>query len=350
MTGTAITGTGVVLPGIGDPAGLLRGAVAGAGPVCPAELIGKKGLRFKDRATQLGLCAADAALRDAGLLGPHGLRVPGGRVGVVVSSNLGNADTVCRAVETIARETTAALSAMDTPNASSNIIASETAIRFVLRGPNLSVCNGVTSGLDALRWARLTLRSGRADHMLVIGVEPDNEITRRLAGGPVVDGGAAVVVSRTDAEGSTDAVGGAAPRLLLGPVVRTAELRDAAARLTAAAPDGGGGLWLCPDPALVPSGAETAGLTDWGECSGALGLLQCAAAVGWADAGRTGPVHALLGGAGAEATATVFRPAVRPVLPAEAPAEAPDEAPATPPAGPLTRHAPHPALPVEEPA
>ncbi|MEU8824317.1 beta-ketoacyl synthase N-terminal-like domain-containing protein [Streptomyces sp. NPDC048636] len=308
MTGTAITGTGVLLPGVSDPAGLSRGAVAGAAPVRPADLIGKKGLRFADRATQLGLCAATAALTDAGLLGPDGplgpdgLRVPGDRVGVVVSSNLGNADTVCRAVETIARETTGGLSPMDTPNASSNIIASETAIRFGLRGPNLTVCNGITSGLDALRWAGLTLRSGRADHMVVIGVEPDNEVTRRLMGGPVVDGGAAVVVSRTDA------VGAAAPRLKLGPTVRTGKLPDAAARLTGAVTDGGDALWLCPDPALVPSGAATAELTGWGECSGALGLLQCAAAVGWADSGRTGPVYALLGGAGTEATGTVFLP------------------------------------------
>ncbi|QKV94283.1 3-oxoacyl-ACP synthase [Streptomyces sp. NA02950] len=316
MTGTAITGTGVVLPGVNDPAGLLRGPVAGAEPVRPADLIGRKGLRFSDRATQLGLCAAAAALTDAGLLGQDGPRLPGDRVGVVVSSNLGNADTVCRAVETIARETTGGLSPMDTPNASSNIIASETAIRFGLRGPNLTVCNGITSGLDALRWAGLTLRSGRADHMLVIGVEPDNEITRRLTGGPVVDGGAAVVVSRTDAVDRTDAVGVAAPRLLLGPSVRTGKLPDAAARLTGAVPDEGA-LWLCPDPALVPSGAATAGLSGWGECSGALGLLQCAAAVGWADSGRTGPVYALLGGAGTEATGTAFLPVEPPARPAD---------------------------------
>jgi monoamine oxidase len=38
---------------------------------------------------------------------------------------------------------------MDLPNASSNVVASSVAIRFGLRGPNLMLCNGATSGLDA---------------------------------------------------------------------------------------------------------------------------------------------------------------------------------------------------------
>ncbi|WNE97305.1 beta-ketoacyl synthase N-terminal-like domain-containing protein [Streptomyces luomodiensis] len=305
----AVTGVGVVLPGLNEPGGLRHGPVAGADPVDPAALIGKKGLRFKDRATQLGLCMAAAALTDAGLLGPRGLLVPGDRVGVVVSSNLGNADTVCRAVATIAEENTGALSPMDTPNASSNIIASEIAIRFGLRGPNLTVCNGVTSGLDALRWARLTLRSGRADHMVVAGVEPDNDVTRRLTGARMVDGGAAVVVSRTDAAGA------AAPRVLLGPSFRTEKLPDCVAALADAVPgparEAAAGLWLGPDPSAVPPGGETADLSGWGDCSGALGLLHCATAVAWADSGRTEPVYALLGGAGGEASGTVWIPVER---------------------------------------
>lgn len=254
----------------------------------PAALIGKKGLRYKDRATQLGLCMAVAALTDAGLLDGSGSTVPGDRVGVVVSTNLGNADTVCRAVETIAKEGTAGLSPMDTPNASSNITASETAIRFGLRGPNLTVCNGVTSGLDAVRWARLMLRSGRADHMLVLGVEPDNPVTRRLMDGPVVDGGAGLVLSRAGE--------GRAARALLGPPVRAAGLAACARRLADAAPGPAG--WLTEDPSLVPPGARHLDLSGWGHSSGALGVLQCAAAVGWADTGHTGPVYALLGGPG----------------------------------------------------
>ncbi|MDJ0382289.1 beta-ketoacyl synthase N-terminal-like domain-containing protein [Streptomyces sp. G-G2] len=284
----AVSGVAVALPGAADPRALLRPAVPGAAPVDAAALIGKKGLRFKDRATRLGLHLAYAALTDAGFLDGWEPTVPGERVGVVVSSNLGNADTVCRAVETIAKESTSALSPMDTPNASSNIIASETAIRFGLRGPNLTVCNGRTSGLDAVRWAALMLRSGRADHMVVTGVEPDNEVTRRLVDGPVADGGAALVLSRTPT---------ASAKALLGPLVRTSRPEDTVARLSGPVP--GAGLWLTPETGPDSGSALRLTLDGWGELSGALGVVQCAAAAGWFAQGHTEPVYALIGGAGA---------------------------------------------------
>ncbi|MEU1311701.1 beta-ketoacyl synthase N-terminal-like domain-containing protein [Streptomyces cinnamoneus] len=300
---TVVTGLSVALPGEDDPRTLLGPAPADPPPVDPTVLIGKKGLRFSDQATRTGLHLAFAALTDAGLLDGKEPVVPGERIGVVVSSNLGNADTVCRAVATIAEETTAGLSPMDIPNASSNIIASETAIRYKLRGPNLTVCNGSTSGLDAVRWADLLLRSRRADHVLVIGTEPDDPATRRLVGGPVVAGGAALVLAR-EGEGS------AAPRALLGRPVRAAGLAAAADRLAEAAP--GARLWLTPDPSLVPAGAEHRCLADRGESSGALGVLQCAAAVGWFAEGRPGPVYALAGGGPDGAAALALTAPVRP--------------------------------------
>ncbi|MFI6641760.1 beta-ketoacyl synthase N-terminal-like domain-containing protein [Streptomyces sp. NPDC050504] len=295
MSPVAVTGAAVALPGAAAPAALLTAPDPSAEPVDPASLIGKKGLRFKDRATRVGLHLAYAALHDAGLLDGTELKAEGARIGVVVSSNLGNADTVCKAVETIAKETTSGLSPMDTPNASSNIIASETAIRFGLGGPNLTVCNGATSGLDALRWAALLLRSHRADHVLVIGVEPDNEVTRRLVDGPVADGGAALVLSR---EGTGTA------RALLGPVLRTASPATTVDGLVAAAPDAG--LWLTAESAesaLLPQGADVRTLDGWGELSGARGVVQAAAATGWFDEGHRAPAYALIGGTGLALTA-----------------------------------------------
>lgn len=289
MKPVAMTGVSVALPGVDAPEGLLEPVAPDAAPVDPAVLIGKKGLRYKDRATRIGLHLAFAALTDAGLLDGARLRAPGDRIGVVVSSNLGNADTVCRAVETIAKETTSGLSPMDTPNASSNIIASETAIRFGLRGPNLTVCNGAGSGLDAVRWAGLLVRSGRVDHMVVVGVEPDNPVARRLVGGPVADGGAALVLSRSGEAGPAKA--------LLGAGIRNAPAGSAPAR--PAGTTAGAALWLTDEPEHVPPGQRSLSLTGWGELSGALGVVQCAAAVAWFAAGGDGPAHAVAGGAGA---------------------------------------------------
>ena len=63
-----VTGAGLVLPGNGGAADLLA-PPAGPdplAPVDPAALVGRKGLRYKDRATQLAYCAVALALRDAG--------------------------------------------------------------------------------------------------------------------------------------------------------------------------------------------------------------------------------------------------------------------------------------------
>ncbi|MEU5267237.1 beta-ketoacyl synthase N-terminal-like domain-containing protein [Streptomyces hygroscopicus] len=294
-----VSGVGVVLPRARSAPELMAPAAADAPPVEPKDLVGRKGLRYKDRATQLGYCAADAALRHAGLLDDGGgPRVPGRSVAVVASSNYGNLDTICRAIDTIAEHTAAAGSAMDLPNASSNVIASSVAIRFGLRGPNLMLCNGATSGLDAVHWAATLIRGGRVPRALVLGVEPDNASVRAFTGGArTIDGAAALVV---ESEESAAERGASAPAVL-GDYVRGAGLGRCLERLAAATGDRPA-LWQLPEQrtAAVPD-TLLAGVVrhDLGEVfglgSGALGVLQCAAAVGWFARGGAGPVYATAG-------------------------------------------------------
>ncbi|WP_405390010.1 3-oxoacyl-ACP synthase [Streptomyces sp. NBC_01102] len=287
-----VTGVGVALPGA-DSAAALAAARYPVGSVDPAAVLGKKGLRYKDRATQLGLVVGQRVLTDAGLL-PDGVPAfDGTRVAVLVSSNLGNVDTACRVARTIADEGTRGLSPMDTPNASSNIIASEIAIRFGLHGPNLMVCNGPGSGLDAMRWGTALLRSGRADQAVVVGVEPDNEIVRELVGGPVADGGAALVLERAEAALAR----GARVHAVIGGHTRGADVAagfeqlaaDEPAPLTAWFASGAAAKVL---PAELP-GHDLAAV--WGELSGALGVVQAAAAIGGFAAGAHGPVFLVAG-------------------------------------------------------
>jgi 3-oxoacyl-[acyl-carrier-protein] synthase II len=265
-------------------------------PVNPAGRLGKKGLKYKDRATQLGLCAASAGLVSAGLRDASGPLADGAGIGVVVSSNYGNVDTVCRVVATIAAETTRGTSPMDGPNASSNIIASEIAIRYKLAGPNLTVCNGAASGRDALHWAAGLLRADRADHVLVIGVEPDNDMVRTLVGaGRVVDGAVALVLERAGTARTRDAE----VRARVGGYVRAGGVEDCVGRLDSfGAPHG----WYPPETGSaalserVLAGVPRFALSDaWGVLSGAFGVAQCAAAVGRFDAGERGPIFALAG-------------------------------------------------------
>lgn len=177
-----ITGLGLEIPGLASDTGTLEQLMAPFDPVefDPAAKLGRKGLRYKDRATKLALCAVQAALKDAGL--PTTAEDPWSpeTIGVVVSSNLGNLDTVCRVVETIRAEGADGTSPLDGPNLSSNVIASSIAIRFRCQALNLMLCNGSTSGTDALLWGANAIRARRARRMLVVGVEPVNPVTTKL--------------------------------------------------------------------------------------------------------------------------------------------------------------------------
>ncbi|MFB7668821.1 beta-ketoacyl synthase N-terminal-like domain-containing protein [Kitasatospora sp. NPDC056138] len=282
--GILVTGVGLALPGASRPTDLLRSApTAGSPAVDPAAVLGRRGLRYKDRASQLALCAARDGLRAAGLLEDE-LTVPGGSVGVVVSSNLGNLDTVCGVADEIGELGVNGISPMGLPNASSNVIASSVAIRYGLRGPNLMVCNGATSGLDAVYWGAAMVAAGRADRILVIGVETSNRWVSGLSGRPedqLLDGAVALVLERAEAAGARGAVGTA----VLGRYTRAAGVDDCLDRLL----DGSGeapAAWFVPEGG-PPSGRLAADVPRsdlsevFGASSGALGVLQCAAATGW---------------------------------------------------------------------
>ncbi|MER6300598.1 beta-ketoacyl synthase N-terminal-like domain-containing protein [Kitasatospora sp. NPDC001539] len=308
-----VTGTGVVLPRAASAGELIEPGPADAPPVEPKDLLGRKGLRYKDRATQLAYCAARAALRDAALVDTAGaLAVAPLSVAVVVSSNYGNIDTITRAMDTITRETAAAGSPMDLPNASSNVVASSVAIRFGLRGPNLMLCNGATSGIDALRWGAGLIRAGRVARALVLGVEPDNEAVRAFLGGArTVDGSAAVVLE----DAAAAAERGAPALAVLGDAVRGAGLAASLGRLSDAAGERPA-LWQVPEtddlPGALLDGVPRQDLgARFGLASGALGVLQCAAAVGWFARGGAGPVYASAGGDADDASAglVLLRPA-----------------------------------------
>ncbi|MGW7658525.1 beta-ketoacyl synthase N-terminal-like domain-containing protein, partial [Streptomyces tendae] len=162
----------------------------------------------------------------------------------------------------------------------------------------LMLCNGATSGLDAVHWAATLIRGGRASRALVLGVEPDNESVRAFTGGSrTIDGAAALVV---ESEESAAERGASAPAVL-GDYVRGAGLGRTLERL-ARTTGGRPALWQLPEQraAAVPDTLlEGVDRHDLGEVfglgSGALGVLQCAAAVGWFTQGGAGPVYATAG-------------------------------------------------------
>ncbi|MYX58348.1 beta-ketoacyl synthase, partial [Streptomyces sp. SID8382] len=150
------------------------------GPDRAHTVLGRKGLLFKEDATRLALCAVHRAfgLPPGKLTEP----LPGAEhTAVVVSSNVGNARTVRDIVAGMRAGSAHDVSPLNGPNASSNVIASTLAIRYGFTGPNLMVCSGATSGLDAVRLGALLLRGERARRVVVVGAEPDDEVARGLA-------------------------------------------------------------------------------------------------------------------------------------------------------------------------
>ncbi|MEU7760788.1 MULTISPECIES: beta-ketoacyl synthase N-terminal-like domain-containing protein [Micromonospora] len=185
----------------------------------PAErartVLGRKGLLYKETATRLALCAVHRALGRADGDGTPPDRVDP-RTAVVASSNLGNVGTVAGIVTTARADGWRAVSPLSAPNASPNVVASSVAIWFGFGGPCLMCCSGATSGLDALAAGLRLLAAGRADRVVVVGAEPDDDIavalhaTRPGCPGPLRAGAACLVLEPLDRV--------PAPHLVVGPV------------------------------------------------------------------------------------------------------------------------------------
>ncbi|MFE9655875.1 beta-ketoacyl synthase N-terminal-like domain-containing protein [Micromonospora sp. NPDC006431] len=262
-------------------------AVAGLPPVDPAcppdrahTLLGRKGLLYKEPATRLALCAVHRALGLPDGVRPDAALDPG--TAVVAASNLGNVGTVIDVTRAVAREGSRGVSPMAAPNASSNVIASSVALWFRLGGPNLMVCSGETAGLDALALGALLLRAGRADRVLVVGAEPDDETAVAVRRGPAAAGaaapplraGAACVVLEPAARAAAPLA-----TLTVGPAVRR----------RADVPPWPAGPRVVVGPGHLDPAAA------WGDCYGAQGVLQAALAARLVAEGADG-VAVLCGG------------------------------------------------------
>ncbi|MFE3248347.1 beta-ketoacyl synthase N-terminal-like domain-containing protein [Streptomyces sp. NPDC059209] len=293
---TVVTGVGLAVPGLRSVRDLLTDRLPADG-FDPATALKGREMRNKDRASRLALYAAEQALGDAGLLDEKG-HFQGATAhvtAVVASSNLGSLQTVCEFTDTIARDSVTGLSPLGLPQTSSNVVAGWVAIRYGLRGPNLTVCNGATSGLDALHWARNLIGAGRCQRAVVLGVEPATEHADKLLGGTAPDVACAVVLESA-AEAAARQAGVYAH---LSAYTRGAELASTVAvtESLAPAPVGlrlTGGLARPPG---APAGQSLDLTARLGECSGALGVLQAAVGALHIRTHGTEAVLAFTGGA-----------------------------------------------------
>ena len=130
--------------------------------------LGKKGLRLLDRSTLLASTAAILAIDDAGLLdNKEALN----QTGIVLGTTMGGLQSIVdfeiEAITEGPRYVNPALF----PNTVFNALASQIAIRFLLKGPNVTISTGFSASLDAIDYVIDSIRLGRVDRMLVGGVE-----------------------------------------------------------------------------------------------------------------------------------------------------------------------------------
>ena len=282
--GVAATWAGV-LSGVATAAHDERLAAAGA-PVaisCRAPAfdvdaeLGRGASRRLDRFTHLALLAMREATAQAGLVADDPDAVVGvdtDRVGVVIGSGIGGAETWESEYARLTAEGPERVSPLFVPRMLSNTAAGTIAIRTGARGPNLTVNTACAAGASAIHVARDLVRSGTADVVIAGGVEagittiamsafaqmgalstnPDPRSASRPfdvdRDGFVMGEGAGIVVleSRAHAEGR-----GARPLLTVAGCGASADAFHATAP-----PEDGGGAALAMQRAIDDAGIDPA--------------------------------------------------------------------------------------------
>ena len=134
----------------------------------PAAILGPKGLRNLDRTTTLALSAAKLALDDAGF---QVTADNADNVGVVLGSTMGSVWSISEFDKEGIRNGPKSVNPALFPNTVMNSPASQISIRFGIKGFNTTISTGFTSSLEALAYAETFISLGRADAVLVGGVE-----------------------------------------------------------------------------------------------------------------------------------------------------------------------------------
>lgn len=136
----------------------------------PVAVLGKKGLQFLTRSTQLLMVAAYQAIGQA----TFDLAEKRADLGLVIGTNLANLATMANYDWTVVSEGPSCVSPMDAPNTLANAPASQLAIRLGAKNVNTTVSTGCCASLDAIGYAAHFLEELRADAVLAGGTEEVN--------------------------------------------------------------------------------------------------------------------------------------------------------------------------------
>ncbi|MEW6101738.1 MAG: beta-ketoacyl synthase N-terminal-like domain-containing protein [Candidatus Omnitrophota bacterium] len=134
----------------------------------PKDILGKKGLVDLDRATTLLLSAIQFSLKDSGIdIADINELTTGISVGTTLASLSSLSEFDRKSIE----EGPHFVNPSRFPNTVINSPASRAAIRFKVKGPNVTISTGFCAGLDALEYSLDCINFNRADRMISAAVE-----------------------------------------------------------------------------------------------------------------------------------------------------------------------------------
>jgi 3-oxoacyl-[acyl-carrier-protein] synthase II len=159
-----------------DPATYPDAAVAEVRNFDPARYLGDKGLRTLDRLTKLLVVAARLAMHDAGFK-KDGVYVQSRpeRVGICCSNAYGSLEAITELDRVAVLEDARYINPAKFPNTVANSASGYASIWEDMRALNVAVSDGNCGALDAVACADIFLDGGRADALLVGGVEAMSE-------------------------------------------------------------------------------------------------------------------------------------------------------------------------------
>jgi 3-oxoacyl-[acyl-carrier-protein] synthase II len=134
----------------------------------PVDRMGRKDARRTDRYTHFAVAAALEALERAGLTIDDGIA---DRVGVLIGSGMGGAETLDAGMETVLTEGPSRLSPFFMPMFLGNMASGTVAIATGARGPNFAPVSACASSAHAIGEAAAIIRRGEADVMIAGGSE-----------------------------------------------------------------------------------------------------------------------------------------------------------------------------------
>jgi 3-oxoacyl-[acyl-carrier-protein] synthase II len=151
-----------------DPAGYQTTFAGEVKEFDPADTLGRKEARRTDRYTHFAVAAALEALLHAGFSIDEGNAE---RVGVLIGTGMGGAETLDAGMETVLTQGPGRLSPFFMPMFLANMASGTVAIVTGAKGPNYSPVSACASSAHAIGEAAAILRRGEADVMLAGGSE-----------------------------------------------------------------------------------------------------------------------------------------------------------------------------------